>query len=200
MKLDFEGNEDSYTFVEAGELRALVERLAGENRLHSNSAAWRRGGRYNRDFYGRHNYASALNALTFGDESLVVRSDDLLSKLEDKLPHTKKFQLKRSLVGGLVCVPEFLTGNPECMRIRRRVERNDAPVTIVMDLTASASVTSEQLLARGIAILALARALCEHRAVELWGAQALGNTGWSHTLLWHIETSPLDLARAAFML
>jgi len=196
MRLDFEGREDNYTFVEAGELRALVDRIGlGDHKD------------FKGNWYGAHNARSAINALTFGDQSLVPASDALLAKLEDQLPHTRKFQTQRSLTGGLVCVPEFLSGQPECMRLRRRMDRNDAPVTIFMDLTSSAMVNADALLRRGTAILALARALCEHRVVELWGGIALGDglggnrtQAWSSTVAWRIDTNPLDLARAAFLL
>jgi len=196
MRLDFEGREDNYTFVEAGQLRALCDQ-------HSGQIGNMRG-----DWYGKHDKATALHALTLGDERLVAASDALLAKLEDKLPHTRKWQMQRAVSGGLVCVPEYLTGQPECMRIRRRMDRNDAPVTIFMDLTSSAMIGADKLLARGTAILALARALCEHRVVELWGGVSLGgssydrngNKAWSSTFAWRIDTVPLDLARAAFLL
>src|ERR1700733_4110294 len=101
MKLDFEGREDHYTFVEAGELAALASKHSSKITIAGN-------------WYGKHTKATALRALTIGDESLVAASDALLSKLEDKLPHTKKFQMQRQVTGGLVCVPEYLTGQPEC--------------------------------------------------------------------------------------
>jgi hypothetical protein len=194
MKLDFEGREDHYTFVEAGELRTLADQHSAKI---ANFGA--------RGWYGGHSKQTALRALTLGDESLVAASDAMLAKLEDKLPHTKKFQMQRQVTGGLVCVPEYLTGQPECMRLRRRLDRNDAPVTIFMDLTSSAMIDADKLLKRGTAILALARALCEHRTVELWGGVALGNGnysggGWSSTFAWRIDTTPLDVARAAFLL
>ncbi len=196
MRLDFENKEDNYTFVEAGDLSTLARTNDGKIKNWS-SGSW----------YGRHSKATALRALTLGDESLVAASDALLAKLEDKLPHTRKWQNRRSVTGGLVNVPEFLAGNPECMRLRKRLDRNDAPVTIFMDLTSSAMISADKLLARGTAILALARALCEHRVVELWGGIALGeNSGyrsqkaWCSTFAWRIDTTPLDVARAAFLL
>ena len=195
MRLDFDGKEDNYTFVEAGDLSALA-------RTHASKIKdWSTG-----SFYGQHSKATALRALTLGDESLVAASDALLAKLEDKLPHTRKWQSRRSVTGGLVNVPEFLAGNPECMRQRKRLDRNDAPVTIFMDLTSSAMIDASKLLARGTAILALARALCEHRVVELWGGIALGDgsgysgqKAWCSTFAWRIDTTPLDVARAAFL-
>jgi hypothetical protein len=194
MRLDFEGREDNYTFCEAGDLSTLCT-------THAASINDWRGG----SWYGNHSKQSALRALTLGDESLVAASDALLAKLEDKLPHTRKWQTQRTVSGGMVCVPEYLTGQPECMRLRRRLDRNDAPVTIFMDLTSSAMIDASKLLARGTAILALARALCEHRVVELWGGIALGDGGyrgkpWSSTFAWRIDTTPLDVARAAFLL
>jgi hypothetical protein len=197
MKLDFDGRDDHYTFVDSGELRALVSRV-GLHDKENFRGAW----------YGDCDAQTAIKRLTTGDESLVAASDHLLSKLEDALPHTKKFQWQRVIAGQIVDVPEMLRGEPACMRRRVRARRNDAPVTIFMDLTSSAMIAASDLLARGTAILALARALVEHRAVELWGGVALGERAssrhggrdWASTVAWRIDTAPLDLARAAFLL
>ena len=194
MKLDFDGRDDHYTFVDSGELRALVTRVG----LHDKQ-------NFRGSWYGDCDAATAIKRLTTGDESLVAASDALLAKLENALPHTKKFQWQRVIAGQIVDVPEMLRGEPACMRRRVRARRNDAPVTIFMDLTSSAMISARDLLARGTAILALARALVEHRAVELWGGIALGEgtwhgKAWSSTVAWRIDTAPLDLARAAFLL
>ena len=161
MKLDFDGREDHYPFVDSGELRALVTRVG----LHDKQ-------NFRGSWYGDCDAATAIKRLTTGDESLVAASDALLAKLENALPHTKKFQWQRVIAGQIVDVPEMLRGEPACMRRRVRARRNDAPVTIFMDLTSSAMISASDLLARGTAILALARALVEHRAVELWGGIA----------------------------
>ena len=196
MRLDFEGQEDYYTFVPASELRELVARIGLHGEYRSFSGKW----------YGKHNVTSALRALTFGDESLVAASDSLLSKLEDKLPPTPKWQKVNHVAGPRVRMGAFLAGQPNSMRRRKKLDRDDAPVTIFMDLTSSAMIDAGKLLARGTAILALARALCEHRTVELWGGIAIGESGWrwdkawSSTVAWRIDTTPLDLARAAFLL
>ena len=202
MKLDFEDREDHYTFLDASELRSRVEAITAAGQFHDLGRFQRRD-----SWLGNVTYGEALRAITLGDESLVADSDKLLSELEDKLPHTKKFQIQRGIAGGAVDVPQFLSGRPDCMRRRVRLDRNDAPVTIFMDLTSSGMISASALLKRGTTILALARALCEHRTVELWGGVSLGGgTGyaggkaWSSTVAWRIDTAPLVLAHAAFLL
>lgn len=201
MRLTFTHNgreyEDNFTFVEASELSSLIEKN-GLGEKEGFSGSW----------YGNCTAAQARQRVVTGDPSLVAASDELLSRLENHVPHTKKFQWQRTPAGPRFNVGEAIAGIPDCMRRRVRTDRNDAPVTIFMDLTSSAMVSASDLLKRGTAILALARVLTEHRAVELWGGIALGdssgwsgaNVAWSSTLAWRIDTAPLDLARAAFLL
>ncbi len=200
MKLDFEGREDHYTLLDAGDLRGTVERI-GLGAHKSFSGSW----------YGGMAAAEAVKALSTGDPSLVPASDALLAKLEDLLPQTSKWQKINHVSGIRVNMSAHLAGLPKSMRKRKRLDRDDAPVTIFMDLTSSAMVSASDLLKRGTAILALARALVQHRPVELWGGIALGEgsggyrygsnaAAWSSTVAWRIDTAPLDLARAAFLL
>lgn len=200
MRLDFEGKEDNFTFLNSDELRATIERsteCVKGVKSHLAQGRWS----------GNMNYSEAMQALTVGDQSLVAQSDQLLAKLEDQLPQTRKWQRINHVTGNRVRIGAFLAGQPNCMRKRKKLERDDAPVTIFMDLTSSAMVDASDLLKRGVAILAFARCLVQHRPVELWGGIALGDggawrstTAWSSTVAWHIDTAPLDLARAAFLL
>jgi hypothetical protein len=166
----------------------------------------------NKSWYGNVSFAQAIARTHTGDSALVAPSNALISQLEDQVVHTKKWRNVDDVVGAITNVPAFLAGVPQCMRRRQRTMRDDAPVVIFMDLTSSAGIKAEDLLARGTAILAFARMLSDHRTVELWGGISLGEdyygaryTGteekaWSNTVGWRIDTAPLDLARAAFLL
>jgi len=201
VRLEYEGKEDNFSFLEASELRRTIESNAQCVKDCKEQLAQ---GRWS----GNLTYAQALDKLVTGDQSLVAQSDELLSKLEDKLPQTSKWQKINHYTGTRVSVTRHLAGLPKSMRKRTRLDRDDAPVTIFMDLTSSAMVDADHLLKRGIAILAFTRLLTQHRPVELWGGVSLGDPrsysgkgqAWSSTVGWRIDTAPLDLARAAFLL
>lgn len=193
MRLEYEGKEDNFTFLDSNDLRRTTEEIIKPGEWDSSKWA------------GKKTFQEALTALTVGDPSLVAASDALLAKIEDKLPQTRKWQRINHVTGNRVRMGAFLAGQPNCMRKRKKLEREDAPVTIFMDLTSSAMVNVDDLLKRGVAILAFARCLTQHRPVELWAGVALGDSAyrgkaWSSTVGWRIDTAPLDLSRAAFLL
>jgi hypothetical protein len=139
-----------------------------------------------------------IEMATTGDESLVGRSEGVLSSIEDKMPVSLAWRNVDDVVGAIPNVPTFLAGHPQCMRRRQRTLRENAPVTIYMDLTSSMGIASDKILRRGITLLALVRMLVEHRATELWVGTSLSNGTDTGTVAWRIDTTPLDLARAAF--
>lgn len=202
MRLEWDGKEDNFTFLDSGDLRSTIEgnvqvQRGIKEQLGSGGRSWA----------GGLSYDQTLKALTVGDESLVAQSDALLARLEDKLPQTRKYQKINHYTGVRVNVPAAIAGLPKSMRKRKKLERDDAPVTIFVDLASSAMISADDILRRGIAILAFARCLVQHRPVELWAGVALGEGGWrrssgmwSSTLAWRIDTAPLDLSRAAFLL
>ena len=105
------------------------------------------------------------------------------------------------VVGALPNVPAFLAGTSQAMRRKQRTVSDSAPISVVADVTSSAAIDAKDLLKRGTALLAFVRLLSTHRAVSLWcgiGLDAKG--GGSSMVLWRIDTTPLDLARAAHLL
>lgn len=151
-------------------------------------------------WYGREDKATALRKLVTGDNALVAPSERLLAELSDCLPHTQRYVNIADVVGALPNVPAYLSGNPVNMRRRARVARDDAPISVVCDVTSSAGISAGDLLARGTALLAFVRVLSEHRQVSLWCGIGLNVHSGSSMVLWRIDTTPLDLARAAHLL
>jgi hypothetical protein len=77
----------------------------------------------------------------------------------------------------------------------------------MVDLGISAAITAQQVRNRGVAILALVRALSAHRPIELWaidfGSADDGLSGRKSNAVCcgaKIETSPLDLSTACYAL
>lgn len=153
------------------------------------------------DWNGYANRERALDWLRGGDLSRVERSDAVLSMLEAINPPAHAFETQRAVVGGVPSVPDFLSGNPMNMRLRRRVQTQKAPINIVVDVCYSSVVDPATIERRGAAALALVRSLSAVRPVTLMVV-----TGWQmnggETILtaYDLDTAPLDLARAAYAL
>lgn len=138
-----------------------------------------------------------------GDPGLVPQADAIMRELEDLLPVSKAWRNVDDVVGSVPNIPAYLAGHPQSMRRKERSPRDNAPLTVFLNLTSSAMVSSEALLKRGVVLLALVRLLVEHRAVELWAGTFQDDKpygGPSAGGAWKIDTTPLDLARAAYHL
>ena len=92
------------------------------------------------------------------------------------------------------------------MRRRQRITDDMAPLTIVADTASSGDISASDLEKRGAAILALVRLLAAVRPVTLYAGVTVGNANAERNkdgmngIFTRIETAPLDLARAAFLL
>ncbi len=137
-----------------------------------------------------------------GDASIVPASDALLSEMSAYTMTTARRGYLMDVAGAVPSVPAYLSGNP--LNMRRRVKTQDeyAPLAIIYDPTCSANIKPSQIFDRGIVVLALVRALAGLRPIELWVAGGLdadsGKNGGYFAA--RVETAPLDLARAAWML
>ncbi len=172
---------DQFMFLDAGEIPALIEK-------HDiTTGGWH--GDTTEDFRRK---------ATTGDNSLVAASEKFLTSLEDQVPVSRGWRNVDDVVGAIPNVPAFLAGHPQHMRRRQRTARENAPLTIYMDLTSSAGIDAEDLTKRGVVLLALVRMLVEHRPVELWVGTSKGRSGASGTVAWKIDTAPLDLARSSY--
>jgi hypothetical protein len=149
--------------------------------------------------------ADAAHFSREGEMARVSASDAFLAKLEDKFEFTShRFQTVDAIAGGVPNVAAYLANAPLAMRRRHRVADDLAPLTIVVDTTSSGGVGADKLEKRGAAILALVRLLSARRPVTLYAGNAMGNSRADkdgfNAVLTRIETAPLDLARAAFLL
>lgn len=174
---------DQYCFLEASEIVGLMEKYPGSCK----GGSW----------YGDTKEALKHKA-AYGDNDLVWQSEKLLSSIEDQVPMSRGWRNVDDVVGAVPNIPAFLAGHPQHMRRRERTARDNAPLTVYMDLTSSAMIEAKDVQKRGIVLLALVRMLVEHRPVELWVGTSKGRPGCSGTVAWRIDTAPLDLARSAY--
>ena len=136
-----------------------------------------------------------------GDLGLVAKSDEFLAKFETLTFVTLRRQWRNDVAGHVPHVPSFIAGHPNSMRRRTKQQYEAAPVTILVDVGVSAAFSHNDILARGAAILALCRVLAGYRAVSLYVMDASKlRTGRQSAVVVRIDTTPLDLAHAAWAL
>ena len=184
--METEWGTDHYVLMEATEIPAVIDR--GYSDMRRKDDRWC-GGTFER----------LRHCAQHGDESAVTESERFLSEIEDQVPMSLGWRNVDDVVGAIPNVPAFLAGHPQCMRRRERATKDTAPLTIFIDLTSGAEIDSRKVARRGIAALALVRQLVEHRAVTLWAGVAQDVGSGSGTVAWRIETAPMDLARAAYL-
>lgn len=162
-------------------------------------------GYYSRDEWKGGMDATGVNrAIEMGHLPSAEQSEKFLAEIENLIPlaPTARHEIIDDVVGAFPNVPAFIAGQP--LSMRRKVKRANEfqPIAVVVDLTSSAVIEADTVAKRGAAILALVRALAARRPVELWigcglDANSQRNALWQ---FYKMDTTPLDLARTAFML
>jgi hypothetical protein len=142
----------------------------------------------------------AIDRALSGNAALVPASDRLLAELAAINPPSSAWQTQGAVAGGVVNVPAYLAGQPVNMRLRRRIESQGAPLSIIVDCVTSGGVDHGTITRRGAAVLALVRALAGRRPVTLTVIGGMSQDGKTACVAIPIDTAPLDLARAAWAL
>lgn len=143
--------------------------------------------------------------LDAGSAKATAACDRLLGQMESVGFATSRFFTVAAVAGGAPCVPAFLAGNPLAMRRRVKISDEAAPLAVVVDIGVSASVKAATIERRGAAALALVRLLAATRPVTLWAvvgqrASLYSDHATDAAFGVQIETAPLDVARAAWLL
>ncbi len=159
---------------------------------------------YDPKFYGRTTGSEAMRFAKDGNEASVPAAQRMLDKLNLEITTETTVDLP-DLMGCYAVVPEFLSGEPECMRMPTLQGSAAAPLTVFLDVTTSMTITPTQYRNRGLAALALTMALTQSRPVTLEIGCVMGSDREIDGEQFcaarvRIETAPLDLATAAWML
>lgn len=186
------------TIPEKGKLKLGI--FAGLGDFAAVTEATRYGSDHSSDGWGGGSVAKEVATARNGDPALVEASDRIMAALEAINPPSSAFETQRAVVGGVPSVPDFLSGNPMNMRLRRRVERQGAPLAIGVNLVVSSGVDHKTIQRRGAAVLALVRNLAARRPVSLFVMGGMKVKGLNLCPVVQIDTAPLDLARAAWAL
>jgi hypothetical protein len=169
----------------------FAERVPSERRATNQGA---------KKWFGGMSFEQSVDAVRSGDVSGVAASDRLLAEMEGLAPVSHSWRTIDSVVGMCPNVPQYLSGNPCSMRLKRRHATATAPLSVFVELVASTGIDAKTCLKRGAAMLALVRMLTNLRPVELWCVIAIGRQNSRSSLCVRLDTAPLDLARAAHML
>lgn len=150
-------------------------------------------------FGGDMSTRESIAAIRNGNLRAVAPSDAFMGNLESIMPASRSWETVDNVIGAVPNIPAYITGNPYNMRLRKRTKSEAAPLRVICDLTSAGGIDADKVEKRGYAILALARLLTAARPVELWCGTALdgGDRKHSSIIMARIETSPMDLARAA---
>jgi hypothetical protein len=146
--------------------------------------------------YGR----AAIDALLGRNTALTATAEKWMHRYESEVFSGLGYETRDSVVGAFPNIPAMLAGFPCAMRQRYRTTDNTGPLTLYLELTGSSGVHGESFIARGAAVLALARLLSNTRPVEIWTCTTYGTTNRLQMIAAKVETSPLDVARGAAML
>lgn len=197
-KIEPNAREDHFALGSATDFHTALEGVRYHNGPNSERSPWLGGSSFN----------EARARVLTGDLSAVAESEAMLSALEAQceMPSASR-AFVADIVGACPNVPAYIAGQPLSMRRRARTTDDCAPLTIVVDLASSGGIGADTVKKRGVAVLALVRAISARRPIELWAGCSLDavnpETGsgcdGSH-VYFRIDTAPLDLARAAFLL
>lgn len=145
-------------------------------------------------------WKTTVKRAAVGNQKLVSKSDKFLSHFEDMVSMpTSAWGTVNAVAGGAPNVGAFLAGSPVNMRRRVRTTAEVAPIGIMFNGFFSAGVNHETIARRGAAAMALVRLLSASRPVTLyWFVAARDGKGSVITV--PLDTAPLDLARASWML
>lgn len=151
-------------------------------------------------WYGRHDWNGSLTAMRRGDDRIVPLAETMREALESALGdfNTRKVETQNHYVGALPNVAAALAGSPLNMRRRVRIESDMAPLTIVADLCASCTISADDLVKRGAALLAAVQIISAKRPVSIYTVSGSRHNNMTAVAITRIESMPFHLATAAF--
>lgn len=140
-----------------------------------------------------------------GDAELTDRVEKVVNSIDADQYLTDAPRLFRpSVVGPLVCVPAYLAGLPDCMRVQSGIMAStQGLVTICVNAVCSSGVPADKITEIGSAVCALALTLQRVRPVEIviTGNLGDGKRGqWAGVPVIRYGVSPFDASTLAFSL
>ena len=146
--------------------------------------------------------AECVQWASAGRNDLVAASDAFLEKFEALNVPSPRSRIVDDVTGAVPNIPAYLAGVPTSMRRRERFECETAPITMIVDCSSSAAISTNILLKRAATLLALVRIVSVSRPIELWAGCGLGNPQpkLGCYVFSKVDAAPLDIARACYQL
>lgn len=155
-----------------------------------------------KSFYGD-TYEQGLNSLIHGSPKYLQQAQDLINKMADaQIFSLHQPIIETSVVGFAPNVPAFLAGQPKDMYTiyNSEDENTTTPINIYVETLVSAGISHEQLIHRGVAVLAFVLAMNNIRPVELYTVCIGHSSGKTTGIVCKVPSKPLSLEQATFML
>lgn len=155
----------------------------------------------NREWFGGDSREELASKMAHGEPDVAAKAESMFSEVLDALmPQTDdgyRNQRCSSPVGSFPNVGAFLAGRPDSM-FGTEAQDELGPVSLYIDLGCQAHVERESMLARGLAISALAYALQTIRPVELYLVHLSADDYGEHLATkCRLGVSPFDLTQVA---
>lgn len=143
-----------------------------------------------------------LQRCVSGNEKYVARTDALVEKFSNVAIEAMGLDYAYGHEQGFLDVGAWTAGEPDCLYGPTMTKTERAPITVFVDSWISCVIPAVEVENRGVAVLALIRALSLHRPVNLYVVAGLRHEGDGKDTIQVIPapTSPLDVSRCAFML
>lgn len=144
--------------------------------------------------------AESVKLLKYGDKEGLKRVKDFYSKLKRSFKvRTPGKEFQNVVAGGMVRVPQFLLNNPQCFN-RPVIDNNPkGAIKLYLNLSVSSWTSNENLVARGAAVMALAKCLSVTRPVEVVLYSTLRMARQDLMLRYALGTTPLNWGVLAAM-
>ncbi len=149
-----------------------------------------------------HRHASRICSYTqTGMPDLLAKAEVLLESLSSVTLESHAFVHTPDVWGQRLNMGEWLAGSPTCFRRKKRVTTDAAPMNVYVSQFASAGISTDSLINRGVAILALVAKLSQIRPIDLWLVnESMTSYDGDHklSLAVRVESRPLNLSQASF--
>lgn len=149
--------------------------------------------------------SETIHKAKFGDNELLERANKIVLDIENiLLPSVETYQEVSYYYGHRPNISAVIAGQPKSMYRREYVlePSNTKPIKIYLDRVTSVYFSADQILARGLAVMALALALKRLRPTVLYVGESACNrhTGNNTCSAISIDLNNIDLSVLAFAL
>ena len=151
--------------------------------------------RYNDEFYG---HADPRAAVAYCEKNIgehhMRHARELVDQIDASFRDRERVTWQPSPYGAYAVVPEYLAGEPECMRMQNAEPDDNAPIRYWIEAVVSAGTGLHELERRATAIAALVMRSVEERPVEL-NVMIAAHPGRSdgYLAVIPVQTHPIDL-------